>query len=167
MALEYNNWYYIYSNFCVLSPNKINWFLLFKLPSAWMSGVRVKGFDSSSCRVGVRHRWINQNPFRSMYFAVQQMAAELSTGVLVMKHIGESKKPVSMLVVETKSQFYKKATGSIVFECKDGDLAQKAILQSLAEGSSQKIKMSVKAYNEAQDIVSEFTFIWSIKPKAK
>ena len=38
----------------------------------------------------VKHRWINQNPFNSMYFAVQAMAAELSTGALVM--IANSKK---------------------------------------------------------------------------
>jgi hypothetical protein len=34
--------------------------------------------------VSVKHRWINQNPFNSMYFAVQAMAAELATGALVM-----------------------------------------------------------------------------------
>jgi hypothetical protein len=34
-----------------------------------------------------KHRWINQNPFNSMYFAVQAMAAELATGALVMFQI--------------------------------------------------------------------------------
>jgi len=35
----------------------------------------------------VKHRWLNQNPFNSMYFAVQAMAAELTTGALVMYQI--------------------------------------------------------------------------------
>ena len=31
--------------------------------------------------VTVRHKWFNQNPFKSMFWAVQGMAAELSTGI--------------------------------------------------------------------------------------
>ncbi len=64
--------------------NKINTFLFFKLPSAWWSGVRLRSLDYEKAVVSVTHRWINQNPFRSMFWAVQGMAAELSTGALVM-----------------------------------------------------------------------------------
>ena len=69
------------------TPSKLNAFLLFKLPSAFFCGVRTKEINESNCVVSVKHRWINQNPFKSMYFAVQAMAAELSTGALVMLHI--------------------------------------------------------------------------------
>jgi hypothetical protein len=150
-----------------LNVNKINWFLLFKLPSAWFCGVRVKEFDENYCKVGVRHKWINQNPFKSMYFAVQNMAAELSTGVLVMQSIKELKLPISMLVVETQSQFYKKATGFIYFECHDGELAKHTIQKSLKENCGQEIEMKVKAHNKDNDLVSEFLFKWSVKPKSK
>ena len=56
----------------------INKFLFFKLPSAYWSGVRVKSINHTTCIVTVKHKWFNQNPFNSMYFAVQAMAAELS-----------------------------------------------------------------------------------------
>jgi hypothetical protein len=56
------------------------------LPSAFICGVRVATIDEKQC-VSVKHRWINQNPFNSMYFAVQAMAAELATGALVMFQI--------------------------------------------------------------------------------
>ena len=69
------------------SSAKINTFLFFKLPAAFWCGVRVKNLNNDACEVAVRHRWINQNPFNSMYFAVQAMAAELSTGALVMQSI--------------------------------------------------------------------------------
>ncbi|HEA31083.1 MAG TPA: thioesterase, partial [Leeuwenhoekiella sp.] len=55
---------------------------MFKLPSAWICGVRVQTIGRNTCTTTVRHRWINQNPFKSMFWAVQGMAAELSTGVL-------------------------------------------------------------------------------------
>jgi hypothetical protein len=70
-----------------LTPSKINTFLFFKLPSAFICGVRVKQLETNKGVVTVKHRWINQNPFNSMYFAVQAMAAELSTGALVMHQI--------------------------------------------------------------------------------
>ncbi len=66
-----------------ITPKKLNQFLMLKLPSAWLCGVRVKAISDTNCSVGVKHKWINQNPFKSMYFAVQAMAAELSTGALV------------------------------------------------------------------------------------
>ena len=69
------------------TPLKLNIFLFFKLPSAFWSGVRVKSISKEQCIVTVKHRWFNQNPFKSMYFAVQAMAAELTTGALVMMQI--------------------------------------------------------------------------------
>jgi hypothetical protein len=63
------------------TPTRINVFNFFKLPSVWWCGIRVTKIDHISCQVKVVHRWINQNPFKSMFWAVQGMAAELSTGV--------------------------------------------------------------------------------------
>lgn len=75
-----------------ITSSKLNTFLFFKLPSAFWCGVRVKALNNSSSTVTVTHRWFNQNPFNSMYFAVQAMAAELSTGVLVMNQIKKKRK---------------------------------------------------------------------------
>ena len=77
-----------------LTASKLNKFLFLKLPSAFICGVRVKEIDENKCVVSVKHRWINQNPFNSMYFAVQAMAAELSTGALVMFQIQKSGKKI-------------------------------------------------------------------------
>src|SRR5690606_29784217 len=90
------------------TPNKLNLFLLKELPSAYLCGVRVYAIEDTYCTVRIKHKWFNQNPFQSMYFAVQNMGAELTTGALVMKAIKESNKKVSMLVLNQKSQFTKK-----------------------------------------------------------
>ena len=67
----------------------INRFFLFKLPLVYIAGIRLTYLDNFKSIFTVKHRWINQNPFNSIYFAVQAMAAEISTGVLVMKYIKE------------------------------------------------------------------------------
>lgn len=147
------------------TAGNLNKFLFFKLPSAFLCGVRVKEIDGIKCIVQVRHRWINQNPFNSMYFAVQAMAAELSTGALVMHHIKESNRNISMLVANNKGNFTKKATGRITFTCQDGHLIQEAIKQTIATGEGQTFWMKSIGVNEKKEQVSEMDFEWSIRVK--
>lgn len=149
-----------------LTPSKINKFLFVKLPSAWLCGVRVKHIDDKQCEVSVRHRWINQNPFRSMYFAVQAMAAELSTGALVMDQIQRQDKKISMLVAQNKSVFTKKATGRIRFDCYDGDKMNEAIRKTIETGEGQTCWMKSIGVNENGVEVSVFEFQWTVKVKA-
>lgn len=148
------------------SPAKLNVFLFLKLPSAFWSGVRVKSISEEQCVVTVKHRWFNQNPFKSMYFAVQSMAAELTTGALVMMQIKNSGKKISMLVANNNGNFSKKATGRITFTCNDGHLIEDAIKKTIATGEGQTIWMKSIGVNEKGEQVSELNFEWSIKLKA-
>lgn len=150
----------------MLTKSKINLFLLFKLPSAYFCGVRLKTIDSNNCVATVKHRWINQNPFNSMYFAVQAMAAELSTGALVLSYIKESNKNISMLVANSKSNFSKKATGRITFTCNDGLKVQSAINQTIETGEGQTIWLKSIGLNEKGEQVSEFDFEWTVLVKS-
>jgi len=147
------------------SPSKLNTFLFFKLPSAYWSGVRVKSISKNQCVVTVKHRWINQNPFNSMYFAVQAMAAELTTGALVMMQIKLSGEKISMLVANNNGNYTKKATGRITFTCNDGHLIEEAIMKTIATGEGQTIWMKSIGVNEKGEQVSEMNFEWSIKIK--
>ncbi len=147
------------------TPSKLNTFLFFKLPSAFWCGVRTKTISETQCEVSVKHRWINQNPFQSMYFAVQAMAAELSTGALVMLHIKKSGKNISMLVANNKATFTKKAKGRITFTCKDGHLITDAIEKTIATGEGQTFWMQSIGIDEKGDQVSVFDFEWTIRVK--
>lgn len=147
------------------SPAKLNSFLFFKLPAAFWSGVRVKSISQQSCEATVKHRWFNQNPFNSMYFAVQAMAAELTTGALVMLYIKNSGKKISMLVANNNGNFTKKATGRITFTCHDGNLIAESINKAIATGEGQTFWMKSVGVNEKGEQVSEFNFEWTIKVK--
>ena len=148
-----------------LSAAKLNRFLFFKLPSAFICGVRVKAITMEKCIVTVKHRWINQNPFRSMYFAVQAMAAELTTGALVMLHIQRSGKNIGMLVASNRSVFSKKATGRITFVCKDLNPLESAIEKAIESGEGQSFWLKSIGTNEKGEQVSEMEFEWTIKMK--
>ena len=148
-----------------LTPSKINLFLFSKLPSAWLCGVRLKKINEEVCKTTVTHRWINQNPFNSMYFAVQAMASELSTGAIVMKEIQDSGLPISMLVAENSSAFHKKAKGRITFTCEDVALVKTKIQNCLTNPDGEKFWMTSVAKNENGDVVSEFKFLWTVRKK--
>jgi hypothetical protein len=148
-----------------ISPSKLNTFLIFKLPIAYISGVRTKYLDDKKCIVKVMHRWINQNPFKSMFWAVQGMAAELTTGAMLTAKIRESSKNISMLVANNNASFTKKATGVITFECNDGQLINDAILKAIETGEGQTIWMNSIGTNSEGIQVSSFNFEWTIKVK--
>lgn len=150
------------SKFTVKNMNR---FLLFKIPSAYFSGVRVTTLTDDEVVAKVKHRWRNQNPFNSMYWAVQGMASELTTGVLVMKHIAQSKQKISMLVTHQEADFFKKARGIISFSCKDGKEIKDAIAKTIATGEGQTILLKSDGFNENGDKVSSFVYTWSVKVK--
>ena len=145
-------------------PNKINKWMLFKLPAAWLTGVRISSISDTKCEVKVRFKWINQNPYRSMFWAVQGMAAELTTGMLLTKSIQESNTNISMLLVGNKSNFYKKAVGKIKFICDEGEAA-KELINLTKKNITHKAWLKAKGIDETGDIVSEFDFEWSCKKR--
>ena len=146
------------------TPNQINKWMLYKLPAAWLTGVRISSISDTKCEVKVRFKWINQNPYRSMFWAVQGMAAELTTGMLLTKSIQESNTNISMLLIGNKSNFYKKAVGKIKFICDQGDIA-KELIDSTKKNITHKAWLKAKGFDETGDVVSEFDFEWSCKKR--
>ena len=148
-----------------ITPKRVNLFMLLKLPLAYIGGVRVKRVSDEQATVKITYKWMNQNPFKSMFWAAQGMAAEMSTGVLVMKAIEDSKENVSMLVTHQEASFYKKATGKILFTCKGGDEIRKAIKMSKQSKEGQVVQLIAEGKNEDGVVVSKFNFEWSLKVK--
>ena len=149
----------------IQNPIQFRFFLLQKLPSALIAGLKVKEISTLEAVITVKHKWLNQNPFRSMYFAVQSMAAEMSTGLLAFGQLYQRNPPVSMLVVGMEAKFHKKAVGKISFYCEDGLAISNAIEAASQTGQGQTIQCYSIGKNEAGETVSEFWFTWSFKAK--
>lgn len=148
-----------------MSNSNINWFLFAKLPSAYLCGVRVVDLNDMSCIARIRENFINKNPFNSIYFAAQSMAAELSTGALIMNELQKSGHNISMLVTNCEMNFIKKAKGEILFSCNQGQEVAAAVKAAIETKAGQVLKLQSQGINEQGDIVSEMMFEWSIKSK--
>lgn len=149
----------------ISNPLKFRLFMLQKLPSAFFAGLRIRSFDEKAAVITVRYKWFTKNPFRSMYFAVQSMAAEMSTGLLASGYVYQRKPAVSMLVVGVEAKFYKKITGRVDFTCEDGMAINALVESSLATGEGKTLRCRSTGTNTAGEMVSEFWITWSFKAK--
>lgn len=149
----------------VRHPLKFRLFLFSKLPAAYFSGVRVVEADADHCMVSVPFKWLTQNPFRSTYFASLSMAAEMSTGLLAMAHIYKRQPPVSMLVLKTEAEYFKKAKNKTVFNCLDGGLIRNSIEEAIRSGESRTVRAKSVGTNRNGEVVAEFYITWSFKIK--
>jgi hypothetical protein len=153
-------------NSLLRNPFKFRLFLFTKIPSAFFSGLRVREMGETQSVVTVPYKWFTKNPFRSTYFACLSMAAEMSTGVLAMSQIYQRQPPVSMLVVSTEANYFKKASGITYFRCVDGLAIKAAIEQAIATGQGQSIRARSLGTDLAGAEIAEFFITWSFKVKA-
>ena len=160
MNASFNTFKHIISN-----PIKFRFFLFTKLPAAFFTGLRIHYFDANTCVVRIRYSWFSMNPFKSIYFAVEAMAAEMCSGMLVFSQVYQRNPKVSMLVVKMEVDFVKKATGIILFTCEDGQLIQNAVNESINTKEGRTIICKSLGTNEQGDTVAIFNFTWSVKSK--
>ena len=135
------------------------------VPSAFFAGVKVDRFNENESVISIKQKWFNKNPFRSIYFAILTMAAEVSTGVLCMANIYKRDPAVSMLVVKSEAFFFKKATGKISFTCASGKEISLAVDEATATGEGRTVICHSVGRNAESDIVAEFYFTWSFKSR--
>ncbi len=145
---------------------KFRLFMLKNLPSAFFSGLKVTEISEEKAVVSIPFKFLTKNPFKSVYFASQAMAAELSTGVLAMAQVYQRNPSVSMLVFDMKANFTKKATSKISFTCMDGLAIKNAVEQSIVTGEGVVVTAKSTGKDTFGDVVSEFYFTWTFKVKS-
>lgn len=143
-----------------------NLFVWTKVPIAKIAGLRLRHLDDAGCQMQVTHGWLNQNPFKSMFWAVEGMAAEFSTGILADRHIRRSGSRYAMLVVAMSATFSKKAVGTIVFRCDQGAAIAAALVRARETGEPQQVELRSIGTDESGEQVAEFFFTWSFKARS-
>lgn len=143
---------------------KFKLYVLKNLPSLWFWGVRIKNIEEDYCSIEVPFNWRSKNPFKSIYFSALAGTAELSTGALVQCYLA-GKGRYSMLVVDFKMSFIKKATTAIVFTCRDGYHLSSVVDLAEKTGEGQRFDLATIGVNKKGEEVAQATITWSIKKK--
>lgn len=146
------------------SPLLFRLFLIWKLPAAWFMGIQVAFSDGNRAVIRLPYGWRSQNPFRSIYFAAQCGAAEMSTGLLALAAL-QDRPPVSMLVVKMEAEFYKKAAAPLLFTCEEGPLVETTIQQAIDSGQAQVLRLSSVGRLPDGSEAARVWVTWSFKRK--
>lgn len=143
----------------------IFWFaMLIKLPSAIFWGLKVKTLSTTSCQVSIPYFWRSQNPFKSIYFAALAGAAELSTGAICQLALA-GKGQFSMLVVDFRAEYSKKANSEITFTCDQGQELF-SLIEAMKTGETSQLTMVSSGKNTSRETVAKFYITWSFKRKS-
>ena len=134
-----------------------------QIPIAWIAGVRFESYKDNTLQTSVVFDFLNQNPFGSMFWAVEGMAAEFAGGMMLLTKIQESGKSIATLVVRNEVNFKKKAIGKIIFTCNEGEKIDRELQKAIETGEGHLLELNSYGTDEQGDIVAEFKFIWSIK----
>ena len=148
------------------NPFLISGFMLTKMPLGFFAGLRVEEISPTRCRTGLPYGWRTTNPFRSMYFAAQSMAAELSTGALAMLAVELAPVPVSMLITGMEVDFGKKATTWTTFTCEGGKELFAAVAHTVDTGEAATARVETVGHMADGVEVSRFHFTWSFKKRS-
>jgi hypothetical protein len=144
---------------------KFRMYLLYKLPAAFFSGIRIREINTEKCTTSVPYKWLTQNPFRSTYFASLAMAAEMSTGVLALSNVYQRKPVVSMLVTKMEASYFKKAISTSFFTCEDGLKIANVVNNAISSGDGKTVTVKTTGRNKDDEMIAEFLFTWSFKAK--
>lgn len=139
------------------------WAMLFKLPSAIFWRLKMKSLNSEKCEVTIPYSWRSQNPFQSIYFAALAGAAELSTGALCQVALA-GKGSFSMLVVDFRAEYSKKASEKITFICDQGSELE-GLINAMQVGENAQLLLLSTGYNLSGEQVAKFFITWSFKRK--
>jgi hypothetical protein len=141
------------------------WFaMLAKLPSAIFWRLRIKTISAEKCEVTIPYFWRSQNPFKSIYFAAMAGAAELSTGALCQLVLAGRGK-FSMLVVDFRAEYFKKANEKITFTCNQG-IELFELIEGLEINGTGQLMMISSGKSPSGEEVARFYVTWSFKRKS-
>jgi len=149
-----------------LSPWRQRFYYLKSLPMGLLSGIKLIQLDEAVSVSEVPMRWGNKNPFNSMYFAVQSMAAELSTAAPVLMALKGSDADIALIIVDLKAEFVKKAQSKITFSCVDFDKITNAVAQLKCAGDIAMVTARTTGRDVDDNEVANFYFTWSFKRRS-
>lgn len=137
--------------------------MLRSLPMALPVGLAIESIDERHCRVRLPYRPWLRNPFRSLFWAVMGMAAELCSGALVYAYASGT--GCKFILAGMSGRFHRKVTGKSYYICEAGDVIRQH-LQTLTPLADTTIDLPVVVRDTSGEIVADFVFTWQLRAAA-
>ena len=149
-----------------VKPFYFRLYLIFNLPMGFLSGMRIRELSEERCKVTLPFKWLNKNPFKSTFWAVLGMGAEMNTAALILQYTYKHQPSISTLPLKCESEFLKKATGITKFVCNDGLEIKEKINIAVKTKKPIIIETYSEGLNKDAETVCKFKFTWSVKVRS-
>lgn len=143
---------------------------LFKIPVIFYVGAQVFEVNEKRCVISIPLNRRTRNHYRSMYFGVLAVGADLGCGYLA-QYINETQAQgkIALLFKDFKADFLKRPEGDVHFVCDEGEKIQAAIGEAISTKTRQNLPVRVYAVVPKQsptEPIAEFRLTLSLKVRA-
>ena len=146
----------------------IKYFGFFKVPLIFYCRPKIIDISEESVTLKLPFIRRNKNHVGSMYLGSLTVGADLTSGILALGVINNSKVKIAPLFKDFKANFLKRAEGDVHFVCNEGEKIR-SMIQETAESKQRVNKtIGVTAYvpkKLGDEPVAEFSLTLSIKAK--
>lgn len=145
-------------------------FAWLKVPLIAWVGARVVELDERRCVIRIPLKRRTKNHLDSLYFAVLCVGADVAGGLMAMRRIQASSRPVDLIFKEFSAEFHKRAEGATCFTCEDGPTIDAMIDETLRTGERVHRPVTVVATVPSKlgdEAVATFRLTLSVKSRAR
>ncbi len=143
----------------------IRFFGFFKVPMIFYCRPKVVDISNESVTVKIALKRRTKNHVGSMYLGALSVGADITSAMLALELIKESKKKIIPIFKDFHADYYKRAEGDVHFVCDEGRKIRKIVKE--VENSNKRIneKIIVNAYvpTAQEEPVATFTLTLSLK----
>ena len=143
----------------------IRFFGFFKVPMIFYCRPKVVDINKESVTVKIALKRRTKNHVGSMYLGALSVGADITSAMLALELIKESKKKIIPIFKDFHADYYKRAEGDVHFVCDEGKKIRKIVKE--VENSNKRIneKIIVNAYvpTAQKEPVATFTLTLSLK----
>ena len=144
----------------------IKYFGFTKVPLIFYCRPKVVDISSKSVTLKIPLLRRNKNHVGSMYIGALAIGADLSSALLALNLVNQSKRKIIPIFKDLKAEFFKRAEGDVHFICNEGEKINKMIEKVLNQNIRVNETINVLAYVPSklgEEPVAKFSLTLSIK----
>ena len=102
-----------------------------------------------------------------MYLGALTVGADITAGYFAFHFLQAQKKSISLIFKDFHADFFKRATGDVIFSCIMGDEIKQMVEESIESKSRVNLPVEVNASvpSVSEDVVATFILTLSVKVK--
>eukprot|EP01104_Vermistella_antarctica_P002774 TRINITY_DN12991_c0_g1_i1.p2 TRINITY_DN12991_c0_g1~~TRINITY_DN12991_c0_g1_i1.p2 ORF type:complete len:174 (-),score=21.02 TRINITY_DN12991_c0_g1_i1:61-582(-) len=148
----------------------VNLFGMVNVPALFFCRPKVMSVTDDRLEVKIPLSRRTKNHVKSMYFGVLAVGADVTGGMLAMRHSDAQKANVTLLFKDFQIDFHRRALGDVHFVCEDGPQIGEAVRQCVEQDKRVNIPVAIKCFVPSEDVsdpVASAVLTLSLKPSKR